>query len=114
MKPYPWSCLACEETNAAERSSCTRCGCPALATSAQVDAARAGYRQRIGLPPMETPDLTKLLEGVPLLLVGAAVLALAGGLALVVGSNVSVLAFGGLMLALAALCVSSYRKEARA
>ena len=113
MKPYSWSCLACEETNAAGRSSCARCGCPAQATSAQVEAARDAYRQRIGAPPIETPDLTQLLEGVSRLLIGAAVLALVGGLALVVGSNVSVIAFGGLMLALAALCVSSYRKEAR-
>jgi uncharacterized membrane protein YphA (DoxX/SURF4 family) len=114
MKPYAWSCLACEETNAAERSNCTRCGCAAQATSAQVEAARDAYRQRIGAPPIETPNLTQLLEVVPLLLIGAAVLALAGGLALIIGSNVSVRAFGGLMLALAALCVSSYRKEARA
>jgi hypothetical protein len=50
----------------------------------------------------------------PLLLIAAALLLLAGTLALVIGSNISVQAFGGLLIALAALSASSYRKKSPA
>ena len=72
MKPYPWSCLACEESNPALSAACSRCGCPAQATAAQVDAARDAYRRRAGLPPVPAPDAMAFLEGLPLLQIAAA------------------------------------------
>ena len=110
MAPYAWCCLACEATNPALSAACSRCGCPARAPRAKVEAARNGCRQRAGLPPEPPPDPTAAFAGLPLLLIAAAVLLLLGGLALVVASNVSVKAFAGLLIALAALCASSYRK----
>jgi hypothetical protein len=109
MNSYAWSCLACEAVNPPDSTKCSRCGCPARATSARVDAARQVWRQRSGLPPVESFDLTAAVMAFPLLLIAAAVLALLGGLALIVSTNVSFTAFGALLLALAALCVSSYR-----
>ena len=114
MKPYPWSCLACEESNPALSTACSRCGCPAHATSAQVEAARDDYRQRAGLPPVPAADVMAFFERLPLLPIAAAVLLLLGAVALIVGSSVSVKAVGGLLIAFAALCVSSYRKDVAA
>ena len=112
MKPYAWSCLACEVTNPPGSATCGRCGCPARATRAQIEAARAAYRQRSGLPPLEPTDVLAWVQQLPLLLIAAAVLGLIGGFALIVSTNASFTAFGGLVLALAALCASSYRKDA--
>ena len=50
---------------------CARCGCPAYATSAQVEAARSSYRRAIGLPPLEKPDVMANIEQLPMLLIGA-------------------------------------------
>ena len=113
MKPYAWSCFACEASNPPDSAKCSRCACPARATSAQVEAARLAWRQRSGLPPEESFDLVAALAEFPLLLIAAAVLALPGALALMVSTSVSLTAFGALLLALAALCVSSYRPRPR-
>jgi hypothetical protein len=109
MKSYVWSCLACEASNPPDNAKCSRCGCPARATSAQVDAALQAWRQRSGLPPVESFDLVAALMAFPLLLIAAGVLALLGAMALMASTSVSFTAFGALLLALAALCVSSYR-----
>jgi hypothetical protein len=111
MKPYSWSCLACEESNPPGNLKCSRCGCPWQATATQVDVAREAYRRAKGLPPTVKADVLGSIGKLPLLLIGAAVLLLAGTFALIIGSNVSVQAFGGLLIALAALCASSYRKK---
>ncbi len=109
MKPYVWSCLACEASNPPDSTRCSRCDCPAHATNAQVDASRQAWRQRSGLLPAKSFDLVAAVMAFPLLLIAAGVLVLLGGLALIVSTNVSFTAFGALLLALAALCVSSYR-----
>jgi hypothetical protein len=111
MKPYSWSCLACEASNRPESEQCARCGCPARATSAQVETARDAYRRKHALLPAVKVDVSAIVAQLPWLLIGAVVLLLAGALALIVGSNVSVQAFGGLLVALAALCASSYRSK---
>ena len=107
--PYSWTCLACEATNAAGRASCSLCNCPAQATAAQVDYARQTWRRRTGLPPAAPFDLMAAVKEFPLLLIAAGVLLVLGGLALIVSTGVSFTAFGALLLALAALCLSSYR-----
>ena len=109
MTSYPWSCLACEASNPADSTTCRTCDCPARATRAQVEAARQGWRRRSGLPPIEAFDMLAAAKELPLLLIGAGALALLGGLALIVSTSVSFTAFGALLLALAALCLSSYR-----
>lgn len=109
MPHYAWSCLACEASNPPVSTSCGRCGCPAQATSAQVESARQAWRQRSGLPATESFDVVKALIELPLLLIAAGVLALLGGLALIVSTNASFTAFGALLLSLGALCLSSYR-----
>jgi hypothetical protein len=109
MKPYAWSCLACEATNPPESTRCERCGCPAQATRAQVESARSAWRQRSGLGPVVPYDFAADLMSLPLLLIAAVLLALLGGGALIVSTNGAFSAFGALLLALAALCVSSYR-----
>ena len=114
MTPYPWSCLACEASNPADRTTCRTCDCPARATRAQVEAARQAWRRRSGLPPVEAFDIVAAVKALPLLLIGAGALALLGGLALIVSTSVSFNAFGALLLALAALCLSSYRAPPRA
>ncbi len=115
MNSYAWSCLACDAANPAERGACVQCGCPARATSAQVDDARRTWRQRSGLQPVAGFDPVAALRGLPLLLIGAGAFALLGGMALVVSVGASygaLSAFGALLLALAALCLSSYRTPA--
>jgi len=112
--PYSWTCLACEATNAAGRTSCSLCNCPAQATAAQVDYARQSWRRRSGLPPAAPFDLMGAVMELPLLLIAAGVLLVLGGLALIVSTGVSFTAFGALLLALAALCLSSYRATGRA
>ena len=109
MTPYAWSCLACEASNAPGCAACGRCGCPAQATRAQVERARQDWRQRSGLPVPESFDMVNAMMELPLLLIAAGVLALLGGLALIVSTNASFTAFGALLLALGALCLSSYR-----
>jgi hypothetical protein len=109
MKPYAWNCLACEATNAAELDACARCACPASATSARVKDARDAYRLRSGLPAVQAADPLALIGGLPLLPIAAVVLLLAGGLSLIVSDNGGTTAFGCLMLALSALCISSWR-----
>jgi hypothetical protein len=111
MKPYSWTCFACEASNPPTSIKCSRCGCPARATSAQVESARETYRRQHALLPAAKFDASALVEQLPLLLIGAVVLLLAGALALIIGSNVSVQSFGGLLIALAALCASSYRSK---
>lgn len=113
MTPYDWSCLACDATNPAAAERCGRCACPARATRPQVEAARATYRQRAGLPPVTAPDAVAALRQVPWLPIAAVVLLLLGWLMLVVGTGGSAIAFGGLLMALAALCASSHRAPAR-
>jgi hypothetical protein len=109
MTRYAWSCLACEAPNLPGSVTCGRCGCPAQATSAQVESARQTWRRRSGLPAAESFDMAGALMAFPLLLIAAGVLALLGGLALIVSTNASFTAFGALLLALGALCLSSYR-----
>jgi hypothetical protein len=113
MAPFAWSCLACEATNAAGTDRCSRCGCPARATRVQVDAARAAYRQRAGLPPLIPFDRLALARQVPWLPIAAVVLLLLGWLMLAAGTGGSAIALGGLLIALAALCASSYRAPPR-
>ena len=112
MSTYAWTCLACTQTNPAASVACSRCGCPAQATSAQVETARNMWRRRAGLPAVIAPDPVALLAELPLLLIAAAGLLLFGALMLIVDLGASSSAFGGLLIALAALCVSSYRKPA--
>jgi hypothetical protein len=112
MKPYAWSCFACEHINAADRTRCERCGCPANATNAVIETARRTYRQRNGLPPEMPADTFGVIGQLPWMLMGAAVLSLLGGLSLIVAQNASMMAFGSLLLSLAALCLSSYRRPA--
>jgi hypothetical protein len=50
----------------------------------------------------------------PWMLITAALLLLLGGLSLIVAQNASTIAFGSLLLSLAALCLSSWRKPASA
>ena len=114
MKPYAWSYLACEASNPPDSMACSRCGCPARATSAQLDVARQAWRRRSGLPPIESFDVVAALLEFPLLLITAGVLGLLGWLALILSTNASFTAFGALLLALAALCLSSYRAADRA
>ena len=111
MKPYAWTCFACEASNPPTSIKCSRCGCPAEATSDQVDSARDTYRHQHALLPATQFDASAFVAQLPLLLIGAVVLLLTGALALIVGSNVSVQSFGGLLIALAALCASSYRSR---
>ena len=108
MPAYAWTCLACEATNAAQRSICGQCQCPAAPTSTQVESARSAYRRRAGLPPVERTDALALVKSLPLLLIAAGALVLLGGLSLIVGTNASMYAFGGLLLALAAFCASTH------
>ena len=61
------------------------------------------------MPPLDSFDWVAALTAFPLLLIAAGALGLLGALALMVSTNVSFTAFGALLLALAALCVSSYR-----
>jgi hypothetical protein len=115
MKSYAWSCFACDAANPAERTHCVQCGCPARATSPQVDDARQTWRRRSGLPPLAGFDVVGMLRGLPLLLIGAGAFALLGSVALIVSAGASygaLAAFGALLLALAALCLSSYRRPA--
>ena len=112
--PYSWTCLACEATNAAGRTSCSLCNCPAQATAAQVDYARQTWRRRSGLPPVAPFNLMAAVMEFPLLLIAAGVLLVLGGLALILSTGVSFTAFGALLLALAALCLSSYRATGQA
>lgn len=58
---------------------------------------------------MPVADPLALIGGLPLLPIGAALLLLAGGLSLIVSENDGTTAFGCLMLALSALCISSWR-----
>lgn len=113
MTPYDWSCLACDAANPGTAAHCGRCACPARATCTQVEAARAAYRQRAGLPPVTVPDAVAVLRQVPWLPIAAVVLVLLGWLMLVVGTGGSAIAFGGLLMALAALCASAYRSPPR-
>jgi hypothetical protein len=109
MKPYAWSCLACAATNPPEATRCERCACPAEATRAQIESARAAWQRRSGITPAVPFDFVAEVMTLPLLLIAAVALGLLGGLALIVNANSSFSAFGALLLALAALCVSSYR-----
>ena len=112
MIRYDWTCLACEADNARESTRCTRCGCAAAATAAEVDRARQTWRQRSGLPPLERFDLFAEARTLPWLPIGFGVLLVLGGLALIVSPGASFTAFGALLLALSALCLSSYRPAA--
>jgi len=107
--PYSWTCLACEASNAAGRTSCSICNCPARATAAQVDYARQTWRRRSGLPPVAPFNLMAAVMEFPLLLIAAGVLLVLGGLALILSTGVSFTAFGALLLARAALFLSSDR-----
>jgi hypothetical protein len=108
-KTYAWCCLACECSNAADQVRCTRCGCPAAATSAQIEASRDEYRRRSGLPAVVPVDVLGLVKQLPLLLIAAALLLLLGGFSLILSTNASMTAFAGLLMALSALCLSSWR-----
>jgi hypothetical protein len=108
-RTYAWNCLACAATNPPEATRCGRCACPAEATAAQIEGARAAWQRRTGITPAAPFDFVAEVMTLPLLLIAAAALGLLGGLALIVSTNASFSAFGALLLALAALCVSSYR-----
>ncbi len=40
MKSYRWVCHSCQAANAAEKTICSNCGFPAVATGRQIEAAR--------------------------------------------------------------------------
>ncbi|MBO3276334.1 zinc ribbon domain-containing protein [Pseudomonas schmalbachii] len=40
MTAYRWTCLACDEPNDADSSSCIKCGCPSNASAVEVEAHR--------------------------------------------------------------------------
>jgi hypothetical protein len=113
MHSYAWSCLACDTPNAAGEVRCLACECPAFATNADVLAAGAAYRRRAGLPPLGPADPLRVVMELPLLPIGAVVLLLLGAMSLIVGESGSTIAFGGLLLALSALCISSWRPRRR-
>ena len=107
MPSYAWSCLACAASNAPTQARCVQCGCPASADQTQVDAARRAAHNAENTRPRI--DLVETLQSFGVLWIAAGVLALCGVMALLLGGSASFTAFGGLLLALAALCVSSYR-----
>ena len=39
MKPYRWVCHSCQAANAAETTTCSSCGFPAVATGRQIEAS---------------------------------------------------------------------------
>jgi hypothetical protein len=43
MPNYPWSCLACGQTNPSRAELCSACSCPARATSKQIRTSRAEH-----------------------------------------------------------------------
>jgi hypothetical protein len=43
MPAYNWRCSACSASNSAGMNACAHCGCPAVATSRQIDQARASF-----------------------------------------------------------------------
>ena len=109
---YAWSCLACEAPNAPGAGRCARCGCPAEATALQAVTTRRNWRRRAGLPPQVGFDAIAAIHGLPLLRIVAVLLLLAGALFLIVDAGASAAAFGGLLMALAALAATSYRSPA--
>ena len=76
--------------------------------------ARDLYRRRSGLPPVATVDAVAFVGELPLLPIGAVGFLLLGGLAVIVSEHGGTTAFGCLMLALAALCASSWRTPTKA
>lgn len=110
---YPWSCHACTETNFAVASTCHRCGCPAAATFAQVEVARQRWHRGKAVPASSTAKIDPFAQiaAWPLLQIGAATCGGIGAIAASVSGGSSGRAFGGLMLALAALFVSSMRPK---
>lgn len=110
--PYAWTCLACEGANPPAAGRCVRCGCPHDATALQIESTRRNWRQRTGLPPQVDVDPVALLRALPLLSIAAVGLLLAGALFLIVDAGASSTAFGGLLIALAALAATSSRPAA--
>jgi len=47
---YSWRCLACDHANSAAAPSCVTCACPAVATVARIESARAGLSHAGGQP----------------------------------------------------------------
>ena len=113
MPTYAWSCLACGAANPPSSTRCQRCGCAACANRAQVEAARADWRHS---EPAQAPSIgiVAALKAFRVLLLAGGVLALLGVMTLLLSTSAGGAAFGGLLLALAALCVSSYRATASA
>ncbi len=109
---YAWSCLACEAPNRPGAGRCARCGCPAEATASQAGTTRRNWRLRAGLPAQVAFDPLAALQSLPLLRIVAVLLLLAGALFLIVDAGASASAFGGLLIALAALAATSYRPPA--
>ena len=110
MPAYTWSCLACQESNPGSRSSCSRCGCPAEANAREIELASMHWRRRAGLPAIAPVNPERFILGLPLLALAGGLCFLLGAVMLVVNMGPSTSAFGGLMLALAALCASSWRR----
>jgi hypothetical protein len=110
---YAWSCLACEAANPASSTRCERCDCAACATRTQIDAARAALQVSERARPSSF-DIVAALKAFRVLLLAGGILALLGVMTLLASTSAAVTAFGGLLLALAALCVSSYRWPASA
>ena len=110
MPAYTWSCLACQESNPGSRSSCSRCGCPAAPNARDVALASLHYRRRVGLPAVVPMNPERIILGLPLLALAGGLCLLLGAVMLIVDMGPSTTAFGGLMLALAALCASSWRR----
>lgn len=108
MPSYAWSCLACGAGNAPSVTACARCGCAASANLAQIEAARRTHPQP---GPARAPsfDIVETLKAFHALPIAGGVLGLLGVVALLASTGDTLTAFGGLLLALAALCVSSYR-----
>ena len=53
--PYEWQCLGCSEPNAAVRTQCVRCVCPAYADARQIEFAQEQLRSH---RPAEAPPAT--------------------------------------------------------
>jgi hypothetical protein len=110
---YAWSCLACGAVNPPSSTACGRCGCAACATRTQVEAARTALQDcEHARPP--SFDVVAALQAFRVLLLAGGVMALLGVMTLLASTSAAFTAFGGLLLALAALCVSSYRAPASA
>ncbi|WKB54572.1 hypothetical protein [Eleftheria terrae] len=79
MPTYAWSCHACGKSHGSLSEACSTCGCPAAATSRQIDTARARHIERGGqLQGQAGLDAARDLSAVEVLLRPLAFLILGG------------------------------------